>query len=370
MVVKIKRVFKDRISLLVIIITLFTLGCNQKHVFKETSSKNIKFLNKNKFNSTIACLINMPNYSRLEERFKIEKRTGIEVCVVGESLYGLANHEKGYYLKGEELELIIDPYLGKNEKSDTLVISQLLNVDSINTQYPGLFCNFKKNKEGYEIDLRIPWKDINIRDVKSGMVIPFDLMIADNDKDYIQKTKISLFSKLGKKNFGKLKLIGSLNNISESSKYVYAVNSKTSKKDTTLLSRMKPYKLKKIFYGKVKDVFDLSAGTKFTWDKENLYLFVSVKDNYISPDPKSWGGGNVFLDYGWIEDSHGKKVWEMDILYSKWAGGACKNQYIDTLLNLEPGTYIVKYITDESHAYGQWDDMPPLTPFYGIKVFK
>jgi hypothetical protein len=78
----------------------------------------------------------------------------------------------------------------------------------------------------------------------------------------------------------------------------------------------------------------------------------------------------MFHDYGWIENRSGRKIWTMHAYYSKQAGGAFKNQQIDTVITLCKGKYTLRYITDESHNWNNWDDAPPATPFYGIVLYK
>jgi hypothetical protein len=63
------------------------------------------------------------------------------------------------------------------------------------------------------------------------------------------------------------------------------------------------------------------------------------------------------------------KVWTMDVDHSMYAGGASKNRYVDEVIRLPKGSYTVTYITDDSHAYGEWNDKPPFDPdHYGITI--
>lgn len=77
---------------------------------------------------------------------------------------------------------------------------------------------------------------------------------------------------------------------------------------------------------------------------------------------------NILVDYGWIEDSKGRTIWKMDIMKSRHAGGASKNQVEECEIVLSPGDYLVRYISDESHSWNNWDDLPPNSTFYGIKI--
>jgi hypothetical protein len=80
--------------------------------------------------------------------------------------------------------------------------------------------------------------------------------------------------------------------------------------------------------------------------------------------------GTSLADYGWIINAKTRnKVWEMDRENSTHAGGASKNRMVDEVISLPKGDYIVYYQTDDSHAYGEWNDDPPYDQdSYGITV--
>ncbi len=75
-------------------------------------------------------------------------------------------------------------------------------------------------------------------------------------------------------------------------------------------------------------------------------------------------------DYGIILDAKSRaKVWTMDVDRTQHAGGAAKNRFIDEVITLPRGSYIVSYTSDDSHAYDDWNDDPPFDPeHYGISV--
>jgi hypothetical protein len=125
-----------------------------------------------------------------------------------------------------------------------------------------------------------------------------------------------------------------------------------------------------VVYGYVKDKYDLSASLRAAYDDSALYLLVTVNDSrqkklYL----KRLKERNLFVDYGWIENEKGEKLWEMEPLHSRHAGGAYRNQKVDTVLHLSQGKYTVKYVSDESHGYNSWNEPAPHTPFYGIVVY-
>jgi len=72
------------------------------------------------------------------------------------------------------------------------------------------------------------------------------------------------------------------------------------------------------------------------------------------------GMDGEMYDYGWIVNTeNGRTVWSMDYDDTEPAGGASKNRMVEETLTLRPGTYEVKYKTDDSHAYDDWNSDPP-----------
>lgn len=82
------------------------------------------------------------------------------------------------------------------------------------------------------------------------------------------------------------------------------------------------------------------------------------------------GVGGEMVDYGWIEDAgSGNTVWRMTYGATTHAGGAEKNRLFDGTIRLPAGRYIVRYETDGSHAYGDWNADPPDEPdAWGITI--
>ncbi|HKG94330.1 MAG TPA: hypothetical protein VKA84_20630 [Gemmatimonadaceae bacterium] len=80
--------------------------------------------------------------------------------------------------------------------------------------------------------------------------------------------------------------------------------------------------------------------------------------------------GRMF-DYGWItnESTH-RKVWTMDFDETEHAGGDAKNRLVDDVLHLEAGSYMVHYITDDSHSYEDWNAAAPIDgEMWGISLY-
>ena len=82
------------------------------------------------------------------------------------------------------------------------------------------------------------------------------------------------------------------------------------------------------------------------------------------------GDGDDMADQGWLEDAAGTRVWTMVRSHTVHAGGASKNRLADELVSLPKGTYTLRFRTDDSHAYGHWNDDPPWDPeHYGVTVY-
>lgn len=101
---------------------------------------------------------------------------------------------------------------------------------------------------------------------------------------------------------------------------------------------------------------------KFTLSKPERLRVYGVGEN-CSGDFSSW------CDHGWIEDSSGKTIWQMQGQSAKHAGGALKNQKIDQEITLPAGSYFLRYKSDAGHAYNNWDSPPPHNFFWGIILY-
>ncbi len=53
-------------------------------------------------------------------------------------------------------------------------------------------------------------------------------------------------------------------------------------------------------------------------------------------------------------------VWDMRQTRTEHAGGAQKNRVFDGTVTLDAGDYIAYYLTDDSHAFGDWNAAPPV----------
>jgi hypothetical protein len=78
------------------------------------------------------------------------------------------------------------------------------------------------------------------------------------------------------------------------------------------------------------------------------------------------GDFSTWCDFGWIEDSSGKMIWQMQAQPAEPAGGARKNQRVEADISLPAGSYRLRYKSDSGHAYNNWDSLPPDNFFWGI----
>jgi len=80
--------------------------------------------------------------------------------------------------------------------------------------------------------------------------------------------------------------------------------------------------------------------------------------------------GDMF-DYGWIESASGDVVWKMKYDDTQAAGGSDKNRVFDGVITLPAGRYVLRYASDGSHSYGDWNANPPDDPeSWGISLFR
>jgi hypothetical protein len=108
---------------------------------------------------------------------------------------------------------------------------------------------------------------------------------------------------------------------------------------------------------------DADESQLFTIDKPTRVHIVCVGE----------GTGSDMADYGWIEraDNEDDIVWEMTYRRTKWAGGAEKNRVVDATIMLEPGKYRARFVSDDSHSFGNWNSDPPSMPQrWGITITK
>ena len=114
----------------------------------------------------------------------------------------------------------------------------------------------------------------------------------------------------------------------------------------------------------------LARITRVRSDQERTATFTLERDADVEVYALGESSGRDMADSGWIEDAAtGKTVWEMRYADSEHAGGSKKNRAVRTTVHLPPGAYRVRYETDDSHAYNDWNADPPRDPdAWGITV--
>jgi hypothetical protein len=81
-------------------------------------------------------------------------------------------------------------------------------------------------------------------------------------------------------------------------------------------------------------------------------------------------GSDSPADYGWIVNAETHDVvWRPSKRDTKPAGGGDKNRLFNEDVAFEPGRYILRYGTDDSHSYEEFNAVPPYDPVnWGITV--
>ena len=84
------------------------------------------------------------------------------------------------------------------------------------------------------------------------------------------------------------------------------------------------------------------------------------------------GQNREMYDYGWIEDARtGRVIWEMTYGMTFHAGGARKNRMVNTTILLDRGEYRLRYKSDDSHSFGDWNSEPPEDQqYWGITLYR
>ena len=72
------------------------------------------------------------------------------------------------------------------------------------------------------------------------------------------------------------------------------------------------------------------------------------------------GRSGRMSDYAWItSNTTHQRVWEMRHEDTESAGGDAKNRLVDRVVHFDKGDYVVHYVTDDSHAFGDWNAAAP-----------
>jgi hypothetical protein len=105
-------------------------------------------------------------------------------------------------------------------------------------------------------------------------------------------------------------------------------------------------------------------------DEDRTVEFTLARETGVRVFAQGEGGRGQMFDYGWIENADtGKAVWEMRWPEAAHAGGAEKNRRADATLSLPAGRYRLRYKSDDSHSFDNWNDPPPEINFWGIALY-
>ncbi len=380
-----KRLIIIAIVVLLMIITGLKIILNDKHQYnydylsiKGSSTQYHTSLNNKNGRRMLPVRIDaFENFKDERIPFTISEDTLIRVKAVGEGAdYSINPYLfKSYDNDGVELYFdmknqkfpVFDIH-GDDRQYRILLKSNLIDGQNIDTVGMKVI-EVDPSATSYIIEITLPWKSLGYVIPRAGLVIGFDVAVLDNDGGtlkalYNWKSK-SADSWKNTSFYGDLKLIENKESaINSNLAYAREVSRRlasTPKNLDLLWDHTIQYPLRYASIGYVTGPSDLSGAFKTLWDKNNLYIRVEVNDNI-----KSYA--KALFDYGWIEDSLNNIVWTMEMDKTKYAGGALKNRYIDTIISLKKGNYILRYTTDESHSPFQWDGLPPTDSLYGIEI--
>ncbi|QNR83020.1 hypothetical protein H9N25_13645 [Pedobacter riviphilus] len=320
---------------------------------------------KNQSNVNFSHLQNMEDVS---DTIELTKEAKVRVYCTGELKPDWANVSREYIGQDDDIEVFFrqaDNNIKKiifkesDKKGDTLV-AEIDQVKCIQ--------HYDKVLEKYVAFITIPRKLV-LNKTRPDSSFEFDIAIGDNDDGIKQKAKLCWAGHKDPLFEGRLAsriVITDHDSVSQDQRVAIAKKITHPATDLAVFPR---YLIGNLVAGQVNDVDDLSGFFRTGWDNDNIYLLLEIKDSEQRKFRNEiLAKDDNFVDRGWIEDLKGKKIWQMNLIQSKPGGGALKNQYCDTLLSLVPGKYVVKYSTDESHAWNAWDAPAPKKKFWGITV--
>ena len=243
-------------------------------------------------------------------------------------------------------------------------------VDGQNIKLEGTdFKQSDPSENQYIIEMKFPWKTLGYLNPNPGQKVGFDMAVTDNDNK-TRKAQLSWNSTSDllwrdPSVFGTLILKENLSDPETS--VAQGLRVKTPPVidgiPDPVWSTAPSYPFNHVILGKIEGEKDLSATFRALWSPENLYFLVEITD-----DIKKYS--SFLFDEGRIEDEKGNTVWEMEMEKTTHAGGALKNRRQEDTLTLPAGIYKIHYQSDESHAFGAWDDTPPTALFSGLEIYR
>lgn len=357
-----------------IIITTTIVGCQQPNRLSQSSKKSV-FSDVNYTKLTLlAEIINQEPMRTESVSFVLSKSQFIRILSTAESDVNLLSNSPDCLHKGDELCVY---WKSSNKQINTAVIPLCLPNTKIGDTL--MVHNIYKACSVYDNQLRkysalvtIPWSYLGINP-KTSKEIPLNFIIGDNDDKINQKAKVQWIISNGLKfksnhsAFGKLILKEKPLKANRDG----IIYSSFLLKSASEFQEFSSVPILNVVAGHVNDSQDLQAKVSSTWNFDNLFINVEIFDN--APrffDVANFRRMSHFYDYPLLTDTNGIIVWKMLNHSSKYAGGAEKNRFVDTTIFLNAGVYKLNYFTDESHSWNYWDDSPPNSSFYGVKIFR
>lgn len=363
-----------RLSILQVFFLACALGCSNGNIVKDIAGKSFLIAGKYKEDTALAYIVNRPILSNESQDITVSRATNVQLYYVGEMDINLTGVDRSALFKSDDVTLFFDEkqtglkkpievsWLDGSEKDNKLSFVR----DGI--LYRSVYDNVRHQ---YTWLITIPWKKLSIETNKMPEFLKFDIAIGDNDDGMKQKSKISWKKRSASipNPTGRIYLGGAPN--SNPPDALSGPRTLSEEPSADEWHSLPQFPIAQLMAGKLFPKDDLSASFQTCWDPNNVYFKVSITDSRKDfVDLNSIRQANTFHDISWIEDSLGKVVWKSNAFFSKHAGGAVKNQMIDTVINLKAGRYKIRYISDESHGWDSWDDKPPLTGFTGLIIYK
>lgn len=352
-----------------LMVTLLTISCHRKQDNFIASKYHGK--------SPLAEIKNLPIISDESRLFRLDSASWIQIYGTGETDIGLVSVDQAYWYKPDEIEIYLQDINGEDIKLSFPLHDE--NGKSVEIKYEKedvLFhAGYDSQQRLYRAQIAIPFQKL-FKSVQKDQRLKLNVTVADNDDKMKQKAKLVW---VGEKDpgyepvvsYGEIvlreEIENPLENIDNSLlKSLYQqLKTNLTDKDTSFVD------ITNLIFGLVNKAEDLSAKMYSTWDTTNLYLHLIILDNREGAIIQGNLEKSVYLhDRGWIEDKEGNIVWQMTNYHTRHAGGADKNRITDTTIYLAKGNYKLRYITDESHSWDNWDDKAPTTPFHGIVVYE
>lgn len=323
----------------------------------------------------LAGLVNQPVQSERETSFVVQKATAIHIFGTAELDIDLVSVPQRYLFKSDDIELFFQTGPDKSRSDKAFLYSVNDFEDPIDTTIneANFYGHYDPQLRMYLINVKIPWSTLQLKDIRAGRKIAFNTAIGDNDDKTKQKSKLvwmgasdPLYQQ--KKQFGTL----ILSNPSSGSKPEMFVLSSVKLRDEKEpdWSQIPAAEITNIAFGAINDTQDFSGRFRSCWTDAHLFLRFEVNDSQPKIAVANLKGSTRFHDFGSLSGPDGKDIWKMTVDNSSHAGGAAKNRKIDTVLHLKAGNYKLKYVTDESHSWDNWDDRPPNTGYYGIQLYE